>query len=100
MSDERPAGKEALFSAPRPSAQPASKGEGRQALFSAPPRRRGSVVVECSGCDARTPLPLVEMGKRLLPSLWIPGKSFSRLLRCPSCGRTTWCRVHWRDALT
>ena len=98
---DRPAGKEALFSAPRPSPAPVQRGggEGRQALFSAPPRRRGTVIVECDRCDARTPVPLVELGVRLLPSLWIPGKSFSRLMRCPACTHRTWCRVHWRDAL-
>jgi hypothetical protein len=96
---DRPAGKSALFSAPQPPSEPVRRGEGRQALFSAPPRRRGTVIVECDRCEARTPVPLVELGVRLLPSLWVPGKSFSRLMRCPSCTHRTWCRIHWRDAL-
>lgn len=93
-------GREALFGlvAPPIERRPL-QGEGKQALFSAAPRRKGTVVVECSECDARTPMPLASLGLQMLPSLWIPGRSFSRLMRCPSCNQPTWCKVHWRSLL-
>jgi hypothetical protein len=92
--------REALFgpvAPPMDHKPPAS--EGRQALFSAAPRRKGTVVVECSQCDARTPMPLAALGIRMVPSVWIPGRSFSRLMRCPACSQPTWCKVHWRTLL-
>ena len=91
-----PDGREALFGPPRPAAGQMPGAEGRRALFSAPPRRKGTVVVECDRCQARTPVPVVELGPKLVPSVWVPGRSFSRLLRCPACRQRTWCRVHWR----
>jgi len=98
MSEQN--GKSALFSrsahAPIHKRPPAA---GRQAFFSAPPRRRGSVVIECQSCEARTPVPLVELPVRLVPSVWIPGRSHSRWMWCPSCRRPTWCRIDWRAAL-
>jgi hypothetical protein len=93
-------GREALFGpvAPPMDHQPPA-GEGRQALFSAAPRRPGTVLVECSRCEARSPIPLASLGFRLVPSLWIPGRSFSRLMRCPACENPAWCKVHWRTLL-
>ena len=94
-SHERRSGRDVLFGAPvieedRP------KSNGRSPLFSAPPRRRGTVVVECEDCQGRTPVPAPELVVRLMFSFWLPLRSFSRLMRCPSCGSLTWCRVHWR----
>jgi len=99
-NQHRPNGRAALFGpvAP-PMDRPQPAGEGRQALFSAAPRRKGTVLVECSRCDARTPVPLASLGVRMIPSLWIPGRSFSRLMRCPACDQPSWCRVHWRTLL-
>ena len=93
-------GREALFGPVSPPYEgiPTAAG-GRRALFSAPPRQRGTVVIECSDCEARSPVPLIELGPRLLPWVWIPGRSFSRFLRCPGCGNFTWCKVHWRSVL-
>jgi hypothetical protein len=92
-------GKSALFGpAPKWTAKPA-RDEGRRAVFSAPPRRKGNVVVECEQCGAHTPVPLVEIPVRLFPSLWIPGRTYSRLMRCPAGGHAAWCRIHWRAAL-
>jgi hypothetical protein len=100
MSEQNRNGREALFGPVPPPMDPKPPaGEGKQALFSAAPRRKGTVVVECSQCEARTPMPLASLGIRLVPSLWIPGRSFSRLMRCPACGDPAWCRVHWRTLL-
>ena len=94
-------GRSVLFSAPTTDEVNAAAvaGEGREALFSAPPRRRGTIVVECSRCEARTPVPAIELGIRLIPSIWLPFREFSRFTRCPACGQAAWCRVHWRTVL-
>ena len=97
MSESERRGKSALFGPSMPSTAPGN--QGRRAVFSAPRRRRGDVLVECEKCGAHTPVPLVTTPVRLLPSLWIPGRQYSRLMRCPACGETAWCRVHWRAAL-
>jgi hypothetical protein len=72
---------------------------GRRAVFSAPPRQRGSVIIECEACEACTPVPFVEVPLMLVPSLWIPMRKYSRLMRCPACHEASWCRIHWREAL-
>ena len=95
MSD--PTGRQALFGPPTGAAAPSAN--GRHALFSAPPRGRGQVVVECGRCHGRTPQSLVQLVGRLVPSLWLPGLAFSRLMRCPACDTVAWCRVHWRTLL-
>lgn len=95
-------GKRALFGPiPPPMDHKPPAGEGRQALFSAAPRREGTVVVECSSCEARSPVSLTALGTRMVPSLWlpIPGRQFTRFMRCPACNRATWCKVHWRTLL-
>ena len=95
-------GKRALFGpVPPPMDHQPPAGQGRQALFSAPPREKGTIVVECSTCEARSPVPLAALGIRMVPSLWlpIPGRQFTRLMRCPACDQATWCKVHWRTLL-
>ena len=102
MSERDPMGKRALFSPPPmvpaddllpDEEKPAT---GKRALYSAGPRRRGTVVVECSRCLNHSRMTTVELGVRIaFLSLWIPGKRFSRWLQCPECERRTWCRVHW-----
>lgn len=94
-----PLGRAALFLPPQAKKTGRPRGDGRDALFSAPQRSKGTVVVDCSSCQARTPVPLAALGVRLLPSVWVPGRAHSRLMRCPSCERHTWCRVNWRSAL-
>lgn len=98
--DFDPLGRAALFLPPQGKTTGRPRGEGRDALFSAPQRRKGSVLVDCSSCQVRTAVALTSLGVRLLPSVWIPGRSHSRLMRCPACKRHTWCRVNWRSALT
>lgn len=91
-------GRTPLFGPPQlPETQ--TSADGKRALFSAPPRRKGSVVIECEQCQARTPVSVIEVGLRLVPGLWLPWRAFPRLALCPSCGRLTWSRVHWRTLL-
>lgn len=106
MSKTDPLGKRALFNPP-PMAPPdnhldndplvdAKQAEGKQALYSAGPRRPGTVVVECSNCMNHSRMTTVEAIVRIaFISAWIPGKRFSRWMQCPECERRTWCRVHW-----
>lgn len=100
-----PLGKRALFSPP--AGAPSSDleddpsidgvaGDGRMALFSAGPHRRGTVVLECSECLSHTRMSLIEAGVRVaFISLWIPGRRYSRWMQCPECQRRTWCKVRW-----
>ncbi|MCZ7527748.1 MAG: hypothetical protein M5U14_16040 [Acidimicrobiia bacterium] len=105
MNERDPQGKRALFSdAPIPPAAgsgvPIPPGPGRspgkEALYSTAVRRPGTVVLECSSCHGRTRVDVLELALRHLPVwLWIPGRRYSRLLRCPACERRTWVRVSW-----
>lgn len=80
-------GRRALFSATEPpSAPPSARSDGRR-------RPRLAAVVHCRTCLAATPLSLPALGLALVPSLWIPGRPWSRLMRCPACHRVSWCRV-------
>lgn len=112
-------GRRAFFSAPDGEAPAGSTAategrEGRMALFSGPrlergardaapagterPHRRATVEVECRTCLARTRVGLGELVSSLVPSIWLPGRSWPRLMVCPSCHRLSWCRLHWRSA--
>lgn len=104
MTERDPMGKNALFSPP-PMA-PAEDliaddhrvkpAEGKHALYSAGPRRKGTVVLECSRCLNHSRMSTVEAGVRIaMISVWIPGKRFSRWMQCPECEQRTWCRIHW-----
>ena len=103
MTSRDPLGKRALFSPPPmpPADQPsaddtAPRMPGKHALYSAGPRRKGTVVVECSRCLNHTRMTTIEAGVRIaFISVWIPGKRFSRWMQCPECERRTWCRIHW-----
>jgi hypothetical protein len=97
-----PQGRRALFETPVSAARdtirsgPAS--EGKEALYSTGPRRRGTVVVTCGGCKARTRVNLTDLGLRWLTgTVTIPGRRFGHWMRCPSCQRRTWCSVGWLD---
>ena len=98
MSD--PMGKRALFSvagAPRPNG-PATATISKESLFSASEdtRRPGTVVVECSGCGARSRLNWGEFVRRHLPFwLWLPWLRYSQYMACPACERRTWLGVSW-----
>lgn len=72
--------------------------QGKHALYTAGPRRSGTVVMECSHCLNHTRMTTVEACVRIaFISLWIPGKHFSRWVQCPECERRTWCRIHWTE---
>ncbi|GIU84709.1 MAG: hypothetical protein KatS3mg008_1484 [Acidimicrobiales bacterium] len=97
-----PAGKAALFSAPVQSPPDALTSgpmpDGREALFSSGPPRPGTVLVECSECSARVRTSLLDVGLRLVSlSLWIPFRRHPHWMRCPVCGRHTWCRIGWTE---
>lgn len=70
--------------------------QGKASLFTAGERRPGTVVLTCSSCRARSRVSLLELGLAHLPFwLWIPGRPYSRLLRCPACEQRTWVAVNW-----
>ena len=101
-SSRDPLGKHALFWVPGERADPKpfeSKGPvpGKRALFSAPDRQPGANTLECPACRARSQVSYIEFVRRHLPMwLWLPGRHFSRLMRCPACERRAWVRVTWR----
>ena len=97
-----PQGRRALFetpvSAPRDLIRSGKPPEGREALYSTGPRRRGTVIVSCSGCKARSRINLSDLGLRWLGgTVWVPGRRDAHWMRCPSCGKRTWCSVGWQD---
>jgi len=101
-SSHDPHGKRALFETPVAAApdllQSGPEREGREALFSTGPRRFGTAIVDCSTCKVRSRASLADIGLRLLTvSAWLPGRSHSHWMRCPACGRRTWCSVGWND---
>ena len=95
-------GKRALFSDPvgaasEPTAVAPDAG-GRNALFSTPPRRAGTVIVECSDCKVRSRVALTGLALRLATgSAWVPLGRYQHWVRCPSCGRRRWCRIGWLE---
>ncbi len=90
-----PTGKAALFG---PAVAPGTPNEGKAALFSSSPRRRGTVVIECADCLARTRVSLADLAVRLgTGSVWFPLRRHQHWLRCPACGRRRWCRIGWTD---
>lgn len=92
-----PLGRDGLFLPPQ-AAPAASRGTGRAALFSTPPRHRGDAIVECASCGAHTPVPKIDLPLKLVPSAFVPFRRHPHLMRCPACRRPTWCRVDWRPA--
>ena len=98
-----PQGKRALFepargtTAERVIKPTVAAGEaGKRSLFSAAERRPGTVVMHCAACGALSRVSWVEFGWRHVPFwLWIPGRSHSRLLRCPACERLAWQDVRF-----
>lgn len=106
MNERDPLGKKALFSPPpmAPRGQSLDQDplvggaapDGKHALYSAGPRRTGTVLLECSRCLNHSRMSTIEAGVRIaFISVWIPGKRFSRWMQCPECERRTWCRIHW-----
>ena len=95
-----PQGKRALFetpvSAPRDSIRSGKPRDGKEALYSTGPAERGTVVVQCSSCQARTRINLTDLAMRMATlSAWLPARRHPHWLRCPACERRTWCRIDW-----
>lgn len=96
MSND-PTGKRALFSGHLAEDLAA---DGKEALFSGRDSGPGPIVVSCSRCGDDTHLSATDAARRMLAlSLWLPGRRYSRRLRCPSCGRRTWVNVSIDRAL-
>lgn len=69
---------------------------GKQSLFEAAERKPFTVVMHCSECGTKSRVSYVEYAARHFPLwLWIPGRSYSRLLRCTYCERLTWQAVNF-----
>ncbi|GMQ93545.1 MAG: hypothetical protein BMS9Abin12_1024 [Acidimicrobiia bacterium] len=69
---------------------------GHEAMYSAGHHERGTGVVDCSSCKVKTRISHVELAVRILAlSLWVPGRSYSRHMQCPSCQTRAWCNVKW-----
>jgi hypothetical protein len=97
-----PTGKRALYSMPPTEAPDRSDegrhNEGKDALFSMTPPRLGTVVVECSSCQVRKRVSLIEAWGRLaMLTVWYPFRRHPHWMNCPSCGRRGWCRIGWMD---
>lgn len=70
--------------------------DSHEAFYSAGDREAGTVVVTCSRCDVKSRIPIVESVIRILAiSLWIPGRTFTHWMQCPSCQTRSWCRIDW-----
>jgi hypothetical protein len=71
---------------------------GKAALFS-DARRPGTVVVECSSCEASTRVSYLDFAIDSLPfSIWLPplpSIPYNRRMTCPACAEWTWVRAHW-----
>jgi hypothetical protein len=98
-----PLGRRALFSVPaqevplpEPEAPERDGTGGGWTVFSARQRRPGTVVLECSACQARTRVGWLEFLRRHFPVwLWLPWRRHSRWMSCPACDRRTWLAVSW-----
>ncbi len=91
MNRPDPTGKRALFTGHTGQDRAA---EGKRALFSAADDPGGPIIVDCSRCSVTSRIPLLDAGRRIMSlSLWIPGRSYSRRLRCPACGQRSWVRI-------
>jgi hypothetical protein len=74
-----------------------SSADGKQAFFSGADRTGGTVAIECSRCGGTTHLSAVEAARLLTTfGMWVPGRAFSRRLRCPACNRRAWVAVRIR----
>ena len=75
------------------------KDTGRRAVFSDTSKKfgqedLGSIQLECSSCKEISYVELAEYLRLHFPLfVWIPFKSHSRLLKCPSCKKVTWLKV-------
>lgn len=93
MSGTDPTGKRALFSGHVTDDRAA---DGKSALFSAADMPAGLVIIDCARCGATTRVGAIDAVRRLLSfSLWIPGRPYSRRLRCPACHQRSWVKIRF-----
>lgn len=72
---------------------------GKAALFSQNTPDQGSLgrlAVECSICEREAPVKLRDLPRLLFPFTLTVPRRFHTYMTCPSCGRRTWVRAHWR----
>lgn len=72
---------------------------GKEALFSAGARRSGplgTLTLECSSCKRESPTRLRELARLAFPFWLTLPRRYPAYLKCPTCGRRTWLRAHWR----
>ena len=82
-------GKRSLFGPPA-GTPPHSEDEPRRNLFSG----GGTVTVDCSRCGVSSRIGIREaLGRLARFSWWVPGRTYSRRLVCPSCDRRSWVRL-------
>ena len=85
MRDEEH-GKRSLFGAPT--------GGSRQRVGRDRTDRSGRITIDCARCGASTRVTTRDaLGRLLRFSLWVPGRTYSRRLVCPSCDRRSWVRL-------
>ncbi len=99
-----PTGKRALFETPVTAAddllRAGEHADGRAALFSTGKPTPGTALVECSSCTTRTRVTLADVALRLASfSVYLPllHPRHPHRIRCPHCGKTTWCRIGWGE---
>ena len=97
-----PSGKAALFSHGAPPVTPGADdvlaGDDIEIIEETDARRAGTLVVECSACDARTRIGYVDFVLLNLPvGVWLPlpGLHFNRRMTCPACSQWTWLQAKW-----
>ena len=70
---------------------------GKHALYSAGERRPLTCTVECSQCREETRVGYLELAALLFPvHFHLPPflRYHHSWLRCPSCGRRAWVKIH------
>lgn len=67
------------------------------ALTTPAPSGSGGVSIECARCGRTSTVGVADALRRIAGlSLWIPGRTHSRRLRCPACNRRAWVKVTLR----
>ena len=82
-------GKRSLFSGA--SDEPGPTKDGKQALFS---DGTGPIKIDCARCGATSHISIFDaLGRLVRFSWWVPGRTYSHRLTCPSCDQRSWTRI-------